>query len=91
MKEVIESLWKNELKRDFPEHTNTIEHLFDSIDTIIDLARDYYLCKHQIKVLNKETKGDLIEEYKDTLQELHEELDYFIRKYSIKIHKNLSK
>lgn len=88
MEEVVESLWKNELKKDFPEHKQTIDHLFDSIDIVLELARDYYLCKKQIKVLNKETKGDLIDEYKDTLTELREELDFFIKKYNIQINQN---
>lgn len=91
MKEVVESLLKIELKSDFPEHKQTIDHLFNSIDIIMDLARDYYFCKHQIKVLDKDTKGDLVEEYKDVYQELHKELNHFIHKYSIQINKNQSK
>ena len=49
MEHVLKDKWINELKNDFPEHLNTIEHLKDSIEIISELARDYYFCKHQMQ------------------------------------------
>ncbi|WP_044209576.1 hypothetical protein [Flammeovirga sp. OC4] len=91
MKEVFEGLLKDELKKDFPLHKETIDHLFNSIEMIMDISKDYFLCKYQIRVLDKESKGDLIKEYQYTLRELRKELIYFIKRHNIQINKNQSK
>ncbi|OHX67453.1 hypothetical protein NH26_14420 [Flammeovirga pacifica] len=85
MEEVVETFWKNELKKDFPEHEKTLNHLFETLDHILDLARDYYLCKHQIRILERREKEELCNQYQETLDELHNELSYFIKKYSNQI------
>ena len=84
MEHVLKNKWINELKKDFPEHLNTIEHLKDSIEVIMELARDYYFCKRQIVMLQKTGKESLSSQYQETLNELKKELKILLQKNSNK-------
>ena len=84
MKQAFKDTWIIELKNDFPEHLHTIDSLSDSIELIMELARDYYFCKHQIRMLKIARKENLSLQYKETLDELKKELNRLLRKYSIK-------
>ena len=84
MKQAFKDTWIIELKNDFPEHLHTIDNLSDSIELIMELAQDYYFCKHQIRMLKIARKENLSLQYKETLDELKKELNRLLRKYSIK-------
>jgi hypothetical protein len=75
MQKVLKNKWISELKNDFPEHAQTIEYLQDSTELILDLAQDYYFCKHQIVMLQRSGKEQLSIQYRETLDELKKELD----------------
>jgi nitrate/nitrite-specific signal transduction histidine kinase len=80
MKQVLKDAWISELKNDFPEHAQTIEDLHDSIELILELAQDYYFCKHQIEMLKRTGKEQLSLQYQETLGELKTELDKLFNK-----------
>ena len=84
MEHVLKDKWINELKNDFPNHVNEIEQMEDSIEVIIELARDYYFCKHQISMLQKTGKESLSCQYQETLNELKKELKILLQKNSNK-------
>lgn len=84
MKLALKDTWIIELKNDFPDHLHTIENLSDSIELIMELARDYYFCKHQIRMLKRAGKENLSLQYQETLDELKKELNWLLRKYSNK-------
>lgn len=84
MGQVLKDTWISELKNDFPEHTQTIDRLHDSIEIISELALDYYFCKHQISMLQKSGKDQLILQYQQTLNELKKELESLFQKNSNK-------
>ena len=75
MNQVLKDTWICELKNDFPEHAQTIEQLDDAMELILELAQDYYFCKHQIDMLQRTGKEHLSLQYQETLNELINELE----------------
>ncbi len=75
MKGLLKNYWLNEMLQDFPKYRNSIGSLQDSIDTVLELAQDYCFCKHQIRMLRKGGKLEILQQYQDVLKELEAELE----------------
>ena len=67
------------LKKDFPEHKDTIEIIAEKSELIEELANDYYICKRNIHFAEDDKKKDIIKEYRYTLEDLKEEIEAFLK------------
>ncbi len=88
MQKCQEQIWVDELKSDFPGHVEEIDLLSHEIELFLELAEDYHHCKHQISMLEKSNKLELLLKYKDTFQDLKEEIQTELTKKR-SFHKNM--
>ena len=80
MQEQKEQMWINELKIDFPEYSEIIE-LFDwELEQFLEMAQEYYFCKHHIKMLKKSGKIRLLRKFEILLDELKSDITSLLSK-----------
>lgn len=67
-------IWIREIEQDIPAISKEIEGLAVQAESNLQLIRDYYFCKTQIKNLKELGKLDLAKEYEEALANLKDEL-----------------
>ena len=78
-------MWINELKIDFPEYSEIIELLDWEVEQFLELAEEYYFCKHHIKMLKKSGKTKLLKEFRILLDDLKSDINTLLSKKKVKI------
>jgi hypothetical protein len=85
MQEQQEQIWINELKIDFPEYLEIIELLDWEVEQFLELAEEYYFCKHHIQMLKKSGKTNLLKEFQTLLADLKSDINSLLSKKKVKI------
>ena len=85
MQEHQEHMWINELRNDFPEYSEIIELLDWEVEQFLELAEEYYFCKHHIKMLKKSGKYHLVNEFQILLDDLKSDISSLFNKRKEKI------
>ena len=85
MQEEQEQLYINELIHDFSEYSEIIELLDWETEQFLELAEEYYFCKHHIQMLKKSGKTNLLNEFQTLLADLQSDIHSFLSKKKIKI------
>lgn len=88
MQEEQEQLYINELIHDFSEYSEIIELLDWETEQFLELAEEYYSCKHHIQMLKKSGKTNLLNEFQTLLADLKSDIHSFLSKKKIKILRN---
>ena len=83
MQEDLKQIWINAVNEDFPEFAITMNRLDKKIELHAELIEDYYVCKQQIKILEKSNKNSLLTKYIIVLEDLREEIRQMLAEIKI--------
>ena len=74
MTQGLNQIWLDAVNEDFPESAIIIDRLDKRIEHHSELIEDYYICKQQIKALEKSDKTELLNEYTIVFEDLKKEI-----------------